>query len=113
MRGIRKSSLKRASELGLVASTSSIASGASGTSATSGYNPHSLFPVKFVWDYHGAESVHLWMSTAEGKHTTPMNRIKQGAYTGAHEVTVKIKPGRCEFRYLEFFSTYYKVFEIL
>ena len=81
-----------------------MASGASSV-ATSGagpgdyFNPDCLFPVKFVWDYHTESRVHLWMETVEGRHTTPMNRIGQGQYKGAHEVTVKLKPGRCEFRY--------------
>lgn len=105
-RGITRSSLLSASDIGSkgnIADQSGSVSSAS--SAEYGSEPSDI-PVRFVWD-HGGEAVHVCVMNESGSKTTVAldkndkntPSVQEGkSYAGVWETVVNLKPGRCEFR---------------
>ena len=105
-RGIKRSSLMTASEIGSRGTLEDRSGSVSSTSSAEyGADPPDV-PVRFVWD-HGGEKVHVCVMDSNGiKTTVPLEKndkntpsVREGkSYAGVWETVVSIKPGRCEFR---------------
>ena len=106
-RGIKRSSLLSASDMGSKGNvTDQVGSVSSTSSVEYGNEPGPDVPVRFVWD-HGGENVHVCVMDGQGiKTTVALSRndkntecVQEGrSYPGVWETTVNLKPGRCEFR---------------
>ena len=105
-RGIKRSSLLSASDLGSKGNIVDRTGSVSSTSSVEYGNEAPDVPVRFVWD-HGGESVHVCILDGEGskvnvaldKNDKNSSTVQEGkSYAGVWETTINLKPGRCEFR---------------
>ena len=105
-RGIKRSSLLSASDLGSKGNIGDQSGSISSTSSLEYGNEYQDVPVRFVWD-HGGENVHVCIMDGNGSKTTvPLDKsdkntpsVQEGkSYAGVWETTINLKPGRCEFR---------------
>lgn len=105
-RGITRSSLLSASDIGSKVNIGSETGSISSTSSAEYGSELPDIPVRFVWD-HGGETVHVCVIDSNGSKTTvPLTKndkntssVQEGiSYAGVWETVVNLKPGRCEFR---------------
>ena len=105
-RGITRSSLMSASEIGSRGNLADDVGSLSSTSSAEYGSDAPDVPVRFVWD-HGGDKAHVCIMTSSGtkttleldKNTSDTPSVLEGkSCVGAFETIVCLKPGRCEFR---------------